>query len=178
MIGNAAFLGRPVRSLQEMLRALSAVHGDIPALVPTGRFGPYTLEAVMVFQREARLPVTGRVDLATWNALAGEYVQVSRRLPPTETGTLFPCEGAEILPGQTTPLLYPIQGMFCGLSGVLSDFVHSPPTGKCDERTVRNTRTLQRCGGLEETGRFDWEAWQSLSRLYETFVVPAAFGKR
>lgn len=167
---NAAFLGHPVTSLQEMLRTLSYVYRDIPALVPTGRFGAFTLEAVMVFQREAGLPVTGRVDFTTWRALAGEYRRVSRELSPPRAACLFPCDGTEIGAGETTPLLYPIQGMFCALSGVMADFSHTVPTGKCDEGTVANIRVLQRGAGLPVTGRFDWRAWEELSRLYETVL--------
>lgn len=164
---NAAFTGHPVSSLQEMLRALSYVHREIPALVPTGRFGPFTLEGVMAFQKEAHLPVTGRVDLATWRALEEEYRRVCREMSPPRAAVLYPCDGTEIQPGEETPLLYPVQGMFCALAGVLEDFSAVVPTGKCDEGTVANIRALQRCAGLEETGRFCRAEWEALSRLYE-----------
>lgn len=166
MIDTAAYLGLPVSSLQAILRTLSFVHRDIPPLLPTGQFGPYTLEGVMVFQREAGLPVTGRVDFSTWRVLEGEYRRVSCRLAPPIGAAMFPCDGTEIREGEESPLLYPIQGMFCALSGVLGDFRYTAPTGKCDAITVSNLRALQRCGGLKETGRLDRAAWECLARLY------------
>ena len=169
MVDTAAYLGLPVSSLQAILRTLSFVHRDIPPLLPTGQFGPYTLEGVMVFQREAGLPVTGRVDYPTWTALVREYQEVSRTLSPPAGVAFFPWDGTEIGVGEESPLLYPMQGMLCALSGALGNFRYVIPTGRCDEKTVENIRTLQRCAGLEETGRFDRGAWESLSRLYETF---------
>ena len=43
------YVGRPVRSLQTMLRAISFQYPAIPRLIPDGVFGERTLEAVMVF---------------------------------------------------------------------------------------------------------------------------------
>ena len=164
MNGTETTLGRPVAGLQRMLRTLSREYRDIPPLLPTGRFGPSTMEGVMVFQREAGLPVTGRADYPTWKALAEEYERVSRRLEPSAGGIPFPADG--IRAGEENPLLYAVQGMFCALAVVLADFRHETPTGKCGETTVFNIRTLQRCAGLEETGRLDRAAWECLFRLY------------
>ena len=64
------YIGRPVRSLQTMLRTLSYVYPFLPRVTPDGIFGERTLEAVMRFQREHGLAVTGRVDLENWEAVA------------------------------------------------------------------------------------------------------------
>ena len=173
---NDTLPGRPVFSLQSMLRVLSQEYRDIPPFLPNGRFGPYTMEGVMVFQREAGLPVTGQADFPTWRALVREYWRVSRRLAPPAGAVLFPCDGTEIGAGEESPLLYPIQGMFCVLAGVLENFRFDVPSGKCGEGTVENIRALQRCAGQKETGRFDREAWDTLSRLYDTFVMQAQWG--
>ena len=62
-IMEAEHNGQPIRSLQYMLNQL-AIHNDIlTRLAVDGIFGERTLEAVMVFQRENGLPVTGVVDL-------------------------------------------------------------------------------------------------------------------
>ena len=60
------FMGLPVRSLQLMLGSLAQGRPGLAQLVPDGIFGEATLEAVMRFQREHGLAVTGRVDLETW----------------------------------------------------------------------------------------------------------------
>ena len=74
------YVGRPVRSLQTMLRAISFQYPAIPRLIPDGVFGERTLEAVMVFQREFFPPVTGRVDHPVWTAIVRTYEQAVRAL--------------------------------------------------------------------------------------------------
>lgn len=59
--------------VQLLLRELLLRDGLPEAsLTPDGRYGPRTAEAVRAFQRTRGLPVTGSVDLATWNRLAYE----------------------------------------------------------------------------------------------------------
>ena len=70
-------LANPVMSLQYMLRQLSQTYQFLPQLAVDGVFGERTLEAVMSFQREAGLPVTGTVDRATWEALYRMYAGIT-----------------------------------------------------------------------------------------------------
>ena len=163
--------GTPVRRLQEMLRTLSHVHREIPFLLPNGTFGEGTLEGVMVFQRIMGLPVTGTVDQTTWDAITEEYDQVNHRLSAPRAANLFPHNPAVIQPGQTSPLLYPIQGMFLALSDVFAPVQAVQPSGTLDCGTADNLRWLQRCGHQEETGALDRGTWELLSRVYETFVA-------
>ena len=72
------YIGRPVRSLQTMLRALSYVYPFLPRVTPDGVFGEATLEAVMLLQREFFPPVTGRVNLATWEGITALYRRAER----------------------------------------------------------------------------------------------------
>lgn len=67
---NAAF---PTAVLQYMLRELGARYDDFEELSITGLYDPATARAVEVFQARNRLPVTGRVDLATWNAVTDQH---------------------------------------------------------------------------------------------------------
>ena len=68
-------LSKPVSSLQYMLNQLSQTYRFLPQLVPDGVYGERTLEAVMRFQREAGLPVTGTVDQATWDAIRSSWLE-------------------------------------------------------------------------------------------------------
>ncbi|MCI8762938.1 MAG: peptidoglycan-binding protein, partial [Oscillospiraceae bacterium] len=93
--------GQPIRSLQYMLNQL-AIHNDIlTRLAVDGIFGERTLEAVMVFQRENGLPVTGVVDLTTWNAIRNAYIHMELMygFPPAlnvlPNGTYTAVEGQE-----------------------------------------------------------------------------------
>lgn len=163
--------GTPVRRLQEMLRTLTHVHREIPFLIPNGIFGEGTLEGVMVFQRIMGLPVTGTVDQTTWDAISEEYDRVEHQLSAPRAVSLLPHNPAVIRPGQSSPLLYPIQGMLLVLSDVFASVRAVQPSGTLDSGTAGNLRWIQRSGHLEETGALDRETWDLLARVYETFVV-------
>ena len=163
--------GTPVRNLQEMLRTLAHVHRDIPFFFPDGIFGERTLEGVMVFQRLMGLPVTGTVDQTTWDAIVAEFDRVNNQLAHPRSANLFPKNTPSIQPGQSSPLLYPIQGMFLALAAVFPPVQHIPPSGTLDSGTAANLRWIQRCGNHQETGVLDRETWELLTRVYETFVA-------
>ena len=59
----------PIQSLQHMLNHMARTIPTLPRIAETGQFDEDTLEAVMIFQRDSRLPVTGVVDQLTWNAI-------------------------------------------------------------------------------------------------------------
>ena len=69
MSESGTFLGRPVRSLQTMLRVISRALPEIPPVIPDGVYGQSTMRAVTALQRYADLPVTGVVDQATWDKI-------------------------------------------------------------------------------------------------------------
>lgn len=168
---NQTITGTPVRNLQTMLAFLSYVHREIPLLRPDGIFGEDTLETVMIFQRWAGLPVTGEVDQVTWEAIVDAHQEAQRQLGPPRSVSLLPHHGNDIFPGQSTPLLYPIQGMFLALADVFYSLRVVAPTGLLDEDTAHNIRWLQNRGTREETGILDRDTWEDLSRLYETFIT-------
>lgn len=170
MIQDSPITGTPVRNLQEMLRALSRVHREIPFFFPDGVFGEQTLEGVMVFQRLMDLPVTGTVDQTTWDAIVTEFDRVERQSAQPRFANLFPQDTPTIQPGESSPLLYPIQGMFLALSAVFAPIQKVPPSGVLDAGTAANLRWLQGCGSCRESGALDRETWELLTRVYETFV--------
>lgn len=165
------YLGRSVQSLQAMLYEISYHYPSIPRLVPNGVFGEETLEAVMVFQREFHLPVTGKVDNKTWDAIVLAYTQVSSALENPLPVNGFPDRNYTISPGERCVYLLMIQAMFNALSLVLDEVEPTPVNGSHTGPSVRNTRWLQRKGQMEETGVIGKFEWNLLSRIYETFLI-------
>ena len=165
-----AFSLGPVSTLQEMLRTIAFVNRSLPFLRPTGRFDEETLEAVMMFQKINGFPVTGIVDRRTWDAIMNAFLQAYSHLAPPRTVTIF-SQGAEpIHPGQSSPLLRPLQDMFRALAEILEGIASTPSTGVLDEDTTANLRWLQGHSGLPQTGVLDQNTWEMLVRLFETFV--------
>lgn len=164
-------IGQPVRSLQTMLRELSFLYDFLPRLTPDGVFGERTLEAVMLFQREFFPPVTGRVDQATWDAIAALYLQARARL----NGPI-PCRGYpncdfSVQPDQDSIHLYLVQSMFRALARLLDDLESAPVTGYNDPATQHNIRWIQRLDGQTQTGVLDQDSWNTISRLYTLFIT-------
>lgn len=100
------FLGLPVRSLQLMLGTLSRRTPELPRLAPDGIFGEATLEAVMRFQRTQGLPVTGRVDGRTWEAIAGAYRGAILALAPPRPVRVSRDRDLSIRAGQSCPSIF------------------------------------------------------------------------
>lgn len=65
--------GFTVTVLQYILQELEALYGGMRDVTQSGVYDPATEAAVREFQRVNRLPVTGEVDLLTWNLLADQY---------------------------------------------------------------------------------------------------------
>ena len=63
--------------VQLLLRELSVIYDDFEDLQITGKFDMATQDAVKIFQQAARLPITGRIDLRTWNALSRDFINNS-----------------------------------------------------------------------------------------------------
>ena len=62
-----------VAIVQFMLRLIANTYDDIDGNAPDGVYGEATAKDIRTFQKMHRLPVTGRVDKATWDALADAY---------------------------------------------------------------------------------------------------------
>lgn len=163
-------LSQPVRSLQFMLRRLARRYDFLPELQPDGRFGERTLEAVMLFQKHLHPPVTGVVDQGTWTAIRDEWLDVEQELAQPRQLRGFP-QGARAKAGESKEYLFLTQAMFQSLSRVLEGLEEEEIDGIHSGSSVENTLWLQHAAQLQETGTMDTETWNSLSRLYEMFVV-------
>nr|MDD6335712.1 peptidoglycan-binding domain-containing protein [bacterium] len=67
----------PIMEAQARLRELAKHDAALLPLIADGVFSRQTLEAVRAYQRARGLPVTGQLDLATWNRLMhGEQLPI------------------------------------------------------------------------------------------------------
>ena len=80
--------GEKVRLLQYMLSILSSFIPEIPPLTVDGIYGTRTRAAVLAAQRRFRLPETGAVDAATWDAIYDQYSGIENTT--LRSGELFP----------------------------------------------------------------------------------------
>ncbi len=176
MRGEAFFVGKPVESLQAMLRQIAAVEASVDSVIPNGRFGQDTARAVASFQRFAHLPQTGKVDLATWNAIVAAFERAAVDIAPPATIPIWQIAQV-IAPGEENGHLYLIQGMLLSLSRLFGGFTPPQVNGRLDEPTAAALRWIQRTGGLPETGALDNATWRKLSALYRSAWGDGTMGR-
>ena len=160
------YLGRPVRSLQTMLRTVAKAGLAIPFVIPDGIFGSETEAAVAAFQRLMKLPVTGIVDLATHELLVIEFDRAGGSIGPASPLEIILQPNQSVGPQEYNDHLYLAQAMFLVLA---SRFAEIPPitlSGRLDTQTETALRWLQKLAGLPESGHFDRPVWRYLTRLY------------
>ena len=68
-----------VEVVQYMLGELRVLYDDIPQNEQNGIYDDKTVQGVAMFQKRHGLPITGKVDLITWNALTDTYRRISDR---------------------------------------------------------------------------------------------------
>ena len=89
------------RYLQEMLRYLAYVLNEPELMVDvTGAYNDQTVRAVRHYQETRRLPVTGVVNLATWEALTAEYLLERELRIPVMIRAIPDIASHATLPGQ------------------------------------------------------------------------------
>lgn len=161
----------PIQSLQHMLNHLARTIPTLPRLAETGIFDESTLEAVMIFQRDNGLPVTGIVDQATWDTITAAYYNNL-----FETGTppplhLFVSGTDTVQQNEYSAAIFVIQAMLTALSTVVSNFKKVESNGTNSDNTTQNLKHLQSLAQLKETGILDRPTWAILSNLYRALIT-------
>lgn len=163
-------LGEPVRSLQTFLREISRVR-DIPRVVPDGIFGSETKNAVESFQTLYLLPVTGEVDLVTWNKIIEVYDEALAETLPPQRLLIFPEETYVIDIGSEDEYLFVIQGAIKGIANNVENVPDVDVTGVHDEKSLQAVKSIQKISGIEENGVIDKATVNAITDLYEFYVV-------
>lgn len=166
MNGESTFLGRPVRSLQTMLRLISAVIPEISPVIPDGVYGMSTMRSVTSLQRYARLPATGVVDLATWNEIIAMYYDAVEELLSPQALEIFLQPGQRIIPGEENQHIHLVQAMFRSIGSLVDEVPPVELNGRNDEATTQAIVWLQQISDLPATGELDRRTWRYLVGLY------------
>ena len=172
MIPTDPYLGKPVRSLQTMLRLLSLELDEIPPVIPDGIFGRTTLQAVSAFQKKYRLPVTGIVNEATWQAISAAYGEAVIRQGPAAPINVWLSPG-QLIDEEDPAHIWLLQAM---LVVITSNYVNLPAVtvnGSYDASTRKAVAELQRAAGITNTpsGSVDRLTWLYLTHLYRAVTT-------
>lgn len=160
-----------IRAFQEMLRLISQAEGTLPLIAVDGVYGDGMEEAVRQYQAQKKLPVTGRVDAATWNAAALDSERIRQENAPPMGITPFPdLSGYEIKCGEHSNLVLLLQIVLEALRIVYDDFGDIPLTGTLDNRTMRAIRCFQEKNFISPCDYVNKTTWNALARQYNMQV--------
>jgi len=158
-----SFLGQPVRSLQTMLRVLAEHDEQYQSVIPDGIYGPQTVSAVSVFQRNHGLPVTGVTDKDTWNTLAAVYEPALIHVTEAQPLEVILNPNEVLVLGDESPYLYVAQALLTVLSETYESIGMPSRNGRLDSATADSLSSFQALSGLPMTGHLDKITWKHLA---------------
>ncbi len=158
-----SYAGKPIRSLQTMLRTIAQVEPDQENVIPDGIYSDQTTSAVKCFQRRCDLPVTGIVNQETWDRMVEDFdkarIDVERAAPVQIS--LAP--GQVIHRGEENHKIFLIQSMLLVISFLVDEIPEVEHTGVLDAQTQRALLAFQLLSGLPPTGEVDKQTWKALT---------------
>ncbi len=148
-----------IKEIQHYLRTLSFRNSSIMPLVVDGIYGHDTAKAVSSFQQLTDLPVSGEVDLRTWNTLVNAYNR-----DQSEPLLLAPFSDKNTVIDKTSPkdTILILQTLLMSLA------VDNPrlPSGVFDDDTIQQIQVFQTSQQLPVTGVVDLYTWNTMASLY------------
>lgn len=151
---------RATADLQRWLREISRNAGAIPNVYIDGIYGAETVLAVSDFQRRNGLPITGTVDLATFNAIFSAFSAI---IPVSERAFLG-AENGVIARGDAFDGVVVLQSLLRDLAEEDESFFVNAD-GVFGEATENAVKRLQRVLGVVEDGRVTASLWRQLVAL-------------
>ena len=151
-------------NLQRYLRQLSYHHPEITPPPIDGIFERDTEESLKDFQAMVGLPVTGRADRRTWNALYAMYRASIAENEPPRTVAILPFVAGEILlqKGDEGFTINVLQYMLRELGESLAELEKIEVSGIFDDNTARAVRLFRVQNGLPEGETVDLITWNTL----------------
>lgn len=156
-----------VRELQRSLRTIQRAAQGYSTLPVDGIFGDETRLAVIQLQEKAGLPATGRVDLATWDAVMTASAAAAAKEASPARIYAYRLGQPPLAPGMREDAVYFLQIMLFRLCSIYTNLpAADAPSGFFSENTAGVLRALQRRFGLTESGIADKETWNKTVELY------------
>lgn len=165
-MNHTDYAGKPIRSLQTMLRVIASVEDMEQTIIPDGIYGPQTLQAVSAFQRRHGIPVTGVTDQRTWDAIVAVYEPALVHQGPAQHLVIALEPGQVLRKGQSHPHLLLAQAMLMALSQLYQSVSQPSVSGILDPSTADSLASFQYLAGLPATGELDRQTWKHLALHY------------
>ncbi len=170
--------GSEVNNVQYLIAYLAQFYDTIPPVTVDGVFGPSTAAAVREVQRTFELPVTGSVDLATWDVLYRTYQGFLATVPfKYIEGNVLPYPGVPLRLGAESSSVRVLQDYINFISEFYPEINAVTPTGYFGSQTQRSVVALQNLFGIEPTGTVAAATWDAITDLYSDLYKGARLGE-
>lgn len=158
--------GKPITSLQTMLRTITQADATIPTVVADGVYGENTKRAVSEIQRQNGMQVTGSTDFDTWQVICEKYAQARVEVGPAAPLRVIIDPQQVFLPGCRDKHVFLIQAMLAALADDYPEFSDVRVSGVYDEVTEKAIRWLQKACDVPCSGICNKQMWKMLTGLY------------
>lgn len=140
----------------------------IPIVTPSSEYSAETALAVRAYQQAYGLPVTGDINEATWNSIAGTHRLLTAEAIPL---AVFPHGGFIMQKGDTGELVYLVQVLLNTLAGRYQNLPVIPVSGSYDTNTAEAVKRLQGLAALPEDGVLDRVTWDHLASFINQLTL-------
>ena len=159
--------GTEVSNVQYLIAYLSQFYDTIPAVAIDGSFGAATTDAVRSVQRTFDLPITGTVDLATWDIMYRTYIGFLETIPfEYIEGNVIPYPGVPLRQGSRSDTVRLLQDYINYVAQFFGEIPSVEPTGYFGEQTEAAVIALQNFLGIPASGTVAATTWNGLIDLY------------
>ena len=159
--------GTEVSNVQYLISYLSQFYDTIPAVAIDGSFGAATTDAVRSVQRTFDLPITGTVDLATWDIMYRTYIGFLETIPfKYIEGNVIPYPGVPLRQGSRSDTVRLLQDYINYVAQFFGEIPSVEPTGYFGEQTEAAVIALQNFLGIPASGTVAATTWNGLIDLY------------
>lgn len=165
-MSQTVFSGKPIASLQTMLRTVAHTDRTIPTVLADGVYGENTKRAVSEIQRQSGRNVTGVTDFDTWQLIRERYDQARIEAEPAAALYVDIDPQQVFLPGCKDKHVFLIQAMLAALADDYHELSDVRVTGIYDEATEKAIRWLQKACDVQCSGICNKYVWKMLTGLY------------
>ena len=159
--------GVEVANVQYLIDYLSAFYNTIPELSVDGIYGPSTEAAIRAVQSTFSLPITGRLDLDTWETVYRTYLGFVATIPIKYVeGNTIPYPGIPLRLGSSSDSVTLLQEYLNFIATAYPEIPTIPVTGYFGTQTQNAVLAFQRLFGIAETGTVAAATWLALTTAY------------
>lgn len=164
--------GDQVRNIQYLLAYISLFYDSIPQVALDGIYGPATEAAVRAFQETFDLPVTGEVDLATWDVLYRTYLGFLETIPFKYTeGVVLPYPGVPLRLGSESDTVRLLQEYLNFIAEFYPQIPSIQVTGYFGTQTQNAVLAFQELVGITQSGTVAANTWNEITELYRDLYL-------